>query len=92
MPSFAVSAPVKAPLMWPKSSDSMSPCESAAQLTATKGFSLRGEFTWIARATSSFPVPLSPRTSTVAWLDDTWRRTSNTRCMALDWPMMPSRP
>ena len=51
--------------MWPKSSESSSVSESAPQLTATKGRSFRGELTWIARATSSLPVPLSPVMRTV---------------------------
>jgi hypothetical protein len=38
---------------------------SAAQLTATKMRSLRGPRSWIARATSSLPVPVSPSTRTV---------------------------
>jgi hypothetical protein len=37
----------------------------APQFTDTKGFSARGLKSWIARATSSFPVPDSPVTSTV---------------------------
>ncbi len=59
-------APVKAPFSWPKSSLSMRPLGSAAQLTLTSGRSLRGLRAWIARATSSLPVPVSPRISTVA--------------------------
>jgi hypothetical protein len=39
---------------------------SAAQLTTTKGPLARSESSWMARATSSLPVPDSPRTSTVA--------------------------
>src|SRR4026209_2226586 len=41
------------------------PGASAAQLTRTNGFSSRGELMWIACATSSLPVPVSPRSSTV---------------------------
>ncbi len=37
----------------------------AAMLTVTKGPRARGEFAWIARATSSFPVPDSPMRRTV---------------------------
>jgi hypothetical protein len=57
---------VKLPRTWPNSSLSMSDRGIAAQLTATKRFAARGERSWIARATSSLPVPVSPRTSTVA--------------------------
>jgi hypothetical protein len=38
----------------------------APQSTATKGPALRPLAAWIARATNSLPVPLSPTTSTVA--------------------------
>jgi hypothetical protein len=36
----------------------------AAQLTSTKGLSLRFDRLWMARATSSLPVPFSPVMST----------------------------
>ncbi len=60
-------APVKAPRSWPKSSLSSSSRGIAAALTATKGPSARGLAAWMARATSSLPVPLSPviRTGTL---------------------------
>jgi hypothetical protein len=38
------------------------------------------------------PVPLSPVIKTVALVGATWRTTSNTRCIAGEWPMMPSGP
>jgi hypothetical protein len=59
-PSARAFASVKAPRAWPKSSLSSSVAGTAAQLIATKGPSLRGLASWIARATSSLPVPLSP--------------------------------
>ena len=65
-PRFAAMAPVKAPLAWPKSSDSSSDSVSAVQFTGTKAAPARGECVWMARATSSLPVPDSPCTSTVA--------------------------
>ena len=68
LPSFRETAPVKAPFSWPKSSDSMSVSEIAATFTGTNGSSRRGPCRWIARATSSFPVPLSPAMSTVSGL------------------------
>jgi len=55
-----VSALVNAPRTWPKSSESSSVSDSAPQLSATNGRSLRAELKWMARATSSFPVPDSP--------------------------------
>ena len=44
----------------------------AARFTATKGWARRGLWLWMARATSSLPVPLSAVTSTVAWVCATW--------------------
>jgi hypothetical protein len=46
--------------MLPKSSLSMSGSAIAAQFSERKFFSLRGPWKWIARASSSFPVPDSP--------------------------------
>jgi hypothetical protein len=43
----------------------------AAQLTLMKGLSRRDEFSCSARATSSFPVPLSPLTNTVVGVSAT---------------------
>lgn len=60
-----LAAPVKEPFSWPKSSLSRSWGERAAQLTATNLFSGLPEREWMAWATSSFPVPLSPSMSTV---------------------------
>ena len=71
-------APVNAPFSCPNSSLSRSSRESAAQLTATNGSSARGSSRWIARATTSLPVPLSPRSSTVAPLGAARRATSST--------------
>ena len=65
-PRFTPVAPVKAPFSWPKSSLSRIDSGRAAQLTATNGFPARGDLAWMARATSSLPVPLSPTMSTVA--------------------------
>ena len=72
-------APVKAPFTWPKSSLSSRLSGIAAQLTATKGPRPRGDSPWRARATSSFPVPLSPRIRTVVSVGAT-RRTISTIC------------
>ncbi len=64
-PTLSRTASVKAPRACPNSSDSSSAAGMAAQLTATKRRSARGEASWMARATSSLPVPLSPWMSTV---------------------------
>ena len=60
------SAPVNEPRSCPKSSDSMSVSGIAAQFTWTKGPAFTSDASWIARATSSLPVPLGPTTRTVA--------------------------
>ena len=64
LPGLRAYAPVKAPFSWPKSSDSSSESGIAARLTATKGCARRGLWLWMARATSSLPVPLSAVIST----------------------------
>ncbi len=53
----------------------------AAQLTATNGPRRRAEWSWIVRAMSSFPVPLSPSTSTVASVGATCSICRVTSCM-----------
>ena len=57
-------APVNAPFSWPNSSLSISSDGIAAQLTFTNGPLARLERSWMARATSSLPVPFSPVIST----------------------------
>ena len=64
-PIFWLMAPVNAPRSCPKSSDSSSPEGIAAQLIFTNVRSRRGLRLWMARAKSSLPVPVSPRSSTV---------------------------
>jgi hypothetical protein len=59
-PFFEYTAPVKAPLTWPKRFDSRRSCGSDPELTTMKGLSEREELVWMALATSSLPVPLSP--------------------------------
>ncbi|EKD38793.1 MAG: hypothetical protein ACD_75C00605G0001 [uncultured bacterium] len=66
LPLRMTTAPVKAPFSWPKSSLSSKFSERAAQLTAMKGCVSRGLFMWMALATSSLPVPLSPVIKTEA--------------------------
>ena len=56
---------MKAPFSWPNSSLSSSSAGMAAQLSLTNGLSLRWLFSKRLVATSSLPVPLSPRMSTV---------------------------
>ncbi len=58
-------APVNAPRTWPNSSLSTSDAGTAAAFTATNGPFFRGPFWCSAWATSSLPVPVSPRIRTV---------------------------
>ncbi len=67
-PRRATAAPVNAPRPWPKSSDSRRSAGRAATFTATKGARARDELWWITRASTSLPVPVSPVTTTGAWL------------------------
>ena len=75
-PFLLAIAPVKAPLTWPKRLDSSRSAGIEPELTVTKGAPERGECVWIARATSSLPVPLSPSTRIVE-RDGPARRTSS---------------
>jgi len=59
----------------------------AAQLTLTSGHLALGLWSWMAEATSSLPVPLSPRMSTVASVGATVRMVSSTARMAGDEPI-----
>jgi hypothetical protein len=65
-PILRAMAPVNAPFSWPKSSLSSRPAGMAAQFSLIKVRSLRGLRRWMARASSSLPVPVSPWMSTVA--------------------------
>jgi len=53
----------------------------------TIGLKRRGLAAWIARATTSLPVPLSPVIITVASLAATVSTISTTRRIAALWPM-----
>ena len=64
-PCLVWKAPVKEPLVWPNSSLSRRLSTKAEQSTGTNSFFALSLRVWIARATSSFPVPLSPVRSTV---------------------------
>ena len=64
-PSPPDDAPVNAPFWCPNSIASSMLSGSAAQLIATNGPFLRGELLWIARASTSLPVPVGPLMSTV---------------------------
>ena len=71
LPFFVPVASVNAPRTWPKSSDSSSVSGMAAQLTLMNGMSCCALRLWMARATSSLPVPVSPVINTVLRVADT---------------------
>jgi hypothetical protein len=82
-------APVNEPFSWPKSSLSSRFSGSAATFTAMNGRCRRGESRWMPRATSSFPVPLSPRIRTVVLTGAIWTTRSSTSSIASVSPTMP---
>ena len=65
-PGWSVSAPVKLPRRWPNNWLSASSRVVVVQLYGRNVAAERGEPAWMARATSSLPVPLSPVMSTVS--------------------------
>ena len=75
-PSRRAWAPVNDPRSWPNSSLSSRVSASAAQCSFTKGPLARGLCSWMAAATSSLPVPLSPVMSTDARDGATWSTVS----------------
>src|SRR3989441_1024777 len=85
-PTRRATAPVNAPFSCPKSSLSNKFSGIAAQLTATNGPGALAPLTWIARATTSLPVPDSPWISTVAALPATRAITLYTSTIAGLWP------
>ena len=76
-PSCCRTAPVNDPFSWPNSADSTSSAGMAARFTGMNGPSARPDSRWIIRASSSLPVPLSPRISTVASSPATLRTRSS---------------
>jgi len=57
-------------------------------LTGTNGIAPRTLTSWMARATSSLPVPDSPATSTGAMLRATFSTSERTCCIAVELPAM----
>ena len=64
-PSRRAIAPVNAPFSWPNSSDSSIAGRQRGAVDAHERPRSRALLMWIARATISLPVPVSPRSSTV---------------------------
>ena len=89
LPFFVVVAPVNAPRTWPNSSDSSNDSGIAAQFTLMSGMSRCALRSWMARAISSLPVPVSPVMSTVLLVSATSSARSMICSMARLRPMMP---
>ena len=89
LPFLLVSAPVKAPRVCPNSSDSSRFSGIAAQFTLTSGISRCALWKWIARATISLPVPVSPVISTVLFDFATISAVRITSCTRRLRPTMP---
>src|SRR5438445_8695744 len=90
-PMRCVIAPVNAPFSWPNSSLSSNPVGIAAQFSFTKAFERRGLRLWIARAISSFPVPVSPEIRTVESVGATVSASLSTRRSTALLPTMSSK-
>ena len=85
-PGRSESAPVNAPRTWPNSADSISVGATAPQSNTTYGRPARGETSWIARASTSLPVPVSPSRSTAAFDAAAFRAAANSRRIATERP------
>ncbi len=90
-PFLLATAPVKAPLTWPNRLLSSRSGGIEPELTVTKGPSARREWWWIALATSSLPVPLSPSTRMLLLAGAASLISSKTFRIGFDLPMMLSK-
>ncbi len=90
-PLRVATAPVKAPFSWPNSSLSSRSAGMAPQFTAMNGRLRRGLALWMARATTSLPVPDSPRISTLESCTATWRISAWICRMVGESPVGPCR-
>ena len=79
--------PGEGPFLVPENVLSMSVSGMAPQLTLMKGLPTRCDLAWIALATSSLPVPVSPRISTGASVPDSLRTVSMTFLSPPEVPM-----
>ena len=91
-PMRSVRASVNAPFTWPNISLSNSPSESPPRFTATSGRAARGEAACTHWATTSLPVPCSPRMSTLASDGATRSMSCSTGRMIADSAMSGGRP
>ena len=90
-PFLVATAPVNAPFSWPKSSESIVPSGMAPQFTAMYFACLRGDPAWMICGKNSFPVPLSPVTSTDRSIGATRRARCTAPISAGALPTMPQR-
>ena len=91
-PFRRLTAPVNAPCSWPNSSESISSGEIAPQFTRRNGPLRNAEWSWMARAMISLPVPVSPNSSTGAPLRDTIRARAITAARPVSPPIIRSSP
>lgn len=89
-PFVSFKAPVKEPALWPNISLSSRSRLKEEQLIATKAFPLRELCWWMDWAKTSFPVPVSPVSSTGTSVCATLRARAIASCMAGDLPTMVS--
>ncbi len=88
-PCTVALAPVNAPRSWPKNSDSRRFSGMAPQLIGINGPFLRKLASWMARATSSLPVPLSPVIKIGTSETATFRIVAKTACISGHCPSIP---
>ncbi len=81
---------MKAPFSWPNNSEAIRSRGIAAQFTLTNGRAERPDRRWMARATSSLPVPVSPVIRTVESLGATLEMRESTVCKAGEFPTISS--
>ena len=90
-PALLASAPVNAPFSWPNSSLSSSVARQRRAVDARRTAAPRAaDAAWIARATSSLPVPVSPAISTVLSVAATCAISSRICTSNGERPSMPS--
>ncbi len=85
-PRRAELAPVNAPRTWPKSSLSSSASGMAPQFTGTRARPARGLRSWMRRANTSLPTPVSPVMRTVASLAAMRLQVRTRSTMGESWP------
>jgi hypothetical protein len=82
---------VKLPFSWPNRVDSISSFGIEPQSSTTNGLVLRFEVLWIARATISLPVPVSPVIRQVRSLGATFSSCAKICRIAAEPPMIASK-